>query len=497
MAGARGVLPELDRSAAAHRAEPDLPVVVPGLLGAHATLGSALTTVCDRAGRTIAQVAVTGRLVQFQMAELAARMSPALRAIDDEAWFGMLARAARSVADETAASDRPSRAAAGRRGETGGAAADLVPATSVATGLPLARIRHGIRTAAADLERMADILAAQAPDGNVAAFRAAVVAGRSWQWRPAGRSVFVRVPGNFPTIVVEWLQALALRRPVLLGTSAADPFTSYTFADALYRAGLPDGALSICHGDASTLLRLADQVLWPGARPAGGVADGKLKTYHTGRSKAVLSDSRYGHDVWSRLARMAYNGCGRLCTNLSGLAVAGDATAAAERLAVELAVPVLPLDDERATVPAFPDRAQRDRLATAIEREIAAGAADLTAEVTDIPLRIDLGGLAFLRPTVLLVDIESELWGMEMPFPFVTVAKVPRSRLRTACTGSLIVAVPGAEPDVVAQLADESTVDKVFAGQDFDRGYDPRDPHEGYLADFLFRKKAVVIGPPS
>ena len=136
-------------------------------------------------------------------------------------------------------------------------------------------------------------------------------------------------------------------------------------------------------------------------------------------------------------------------------------------------------------------------MATAIEREIAAGAADLTAEVTDIPLRIDLDGLAFLRPTVLLVDIESELWGMELPFPFVTVAKVPRSRVRTACTGSLIVAVPGAERDVVAQLADESTVDKVFAGQDFDRGYDPRDPHEGYLADFLFRKKAVVIGPPS
>jgi thienamycin biosynthesis protein ThnO len=500
MAGARAARPELDRSAAGHRAESDLPVVVPGLLGARAMLGSAPTTVTDLAGRAIAQVGVTGRLVQFQMAELAARTSPALRAIDDDAWFGMLGSAARSVADETAASSRPSPTPAGRRRETGrpdGAVADLVPATSVATGLPPARIRHGILTAAADLERMAEILAVQAPGGDVAAFRAAVVADRSWQWRPAGRSVFVRVPGNFPTIVVEWLQALALRRPVLLGTSVADPFTSYTFADALYRAGLPDGALSICHGDASTLLRLADQVLWPGGEPPAGMVHGQVKTYHTGRSKAVLTDRRCGQDVWSRLARMASNGCGRLCTNLSGLAVAGDAAAAAERLAAELALPVLPLDDERATVPAFPDRAQRDRLATAIEREIAAGAVDLMAEMTEVPLRIDLDGLAFLRPTVLLVDTESALWGMEMPFPFVTVAQVPRSRLRAACAGSLIVAVPGAEPDVVAQLADESTVDKVFAGRDFDRGYDPRDPHEGYVADFLFRRKAVVIGPPS
>jgi thienamycin biosynthesis protein ThnO len=189
---------------------------------------------------------------------------------------------------------------------------------------------------------------------------------------------------------------------------------------------------------------------------------------------------------------MATHGCGRLCTNLSGLAVSGDATAAAERLAEALAIPVLPLDADRALVPAFPDRARADELSRLIEQEVAAGAVDVTAAVTGVPLRVDLDGLAYLRPTVLLVDAESPLWGMELPFPFVTVAKIPRSRLRAACAGSLIVAVPGDEPDLVDQLAEEPTVDKVFGGDDFDRGYDPVDPHEGYLADFLFRKKAVL-----
>jgi thienamycin biosynthesis protein ThnO len=295
--------------------------------------------------------------------------------------------------------------------------------------------------------------------------------------------------------VIEWLQALAARRPVLLGTAPIDPFTSYLFADALYRAGLPDGGLSLCHGDADALVRLADQVLWPGPEPPGGLDRAAVKIYHTGRSKAVLTTA--GDDsVLTRLARMATHGCGRLCTNLSGLAVTGNAAAAAEQLAAILDVPVLALDNPRATVPGFPDRRHRDDVAARIEREIAAGAVDVSAAVTDVPLRVDLGGVAFLRPTVLLVDVESPLWGAELPFPFVTVARIPRSRLRAACTRSLVVALPDAPADLIEQFAEEPTVDKVFAGEEFDHQYDPIDPHQGYLADFLFRKKPVLHAAP-
>jgi thienamycin biosynthesis protein ThnO len=455
------------------------PMAVPGRVGARTVMGSAPRTLTDAAGRPAAEVGVTGRLVQFQMADLAERTAGLLRGIDDDAWFGLLRDAAGLVAD----------------GLADGTVAAVVAALSACTGLPAGRVRHGLQIVAADLARIEEILAVQAPGGDVAAFRTGAVPGQGWRWQPAGRSVYVRVPGNFPTIVIEWLQALAARRPVLLGTSPADPFTSHLFADALYRAGLPDGALSVCHGgDASTLARLADQVLWPGAEPPAETDRGRLKTYHVGRSKAVLTGADPGELVWHRLARMAHHGCGRLCTNLSALAVTGDARAAAEPLAGRLALPVLPLDAEAAVVPAFPDRVQREELARLIERELAAGAVDVTAEVTGAPLRIDVDGLAFLRPTVLVVETESPLWGTELPFPFVTVAHVPRSRLRAACAHSLIIAVPGSEPDLVEQFAEEPTVDKVFAGDDYDRGYDPLDPHEGYLADFLFRKKAVRTG---
>ena len=457
----------------------ELALTVPALSGIRPVQGSYPTVLYDVTGAPVARAGSVGRLVQFHMAERAGALSPVLRGVDDDSWFGLFSRAGRWLLDalHTDTTD-----------ETTPEVAALTAATSAVTGLPLARVRHGLASVADELLRLAQILTAQSPDGGLAVYRTGVVAGRDWQWRPAGRSLYVRVPGNFPTITIEWVQALAARRPVLLGTTG-DPFTSYLLASALYRAGLPDGALSLCHGDSSTLLRLADQVLWPGDAP-DGLGCATVKTYHSGRSKAVLTAAG-SDDTYRRLARVAARGCGRLCTNLSALAVIRDAADAARRLAAQLSEPVLPLVDPVANVPAFPDRRERDAIAERIEREIAAGALDVTAEVTGSPLRVDADGAAFLRPTVLLVDVDCPLWGAELPFPFVAVAQVPRSRLREACTGSLIVALPDSDPALVAQFADDHGVDKVFAGEAFDHGYDPAEPHEGYLADFLFRKKPV------
>lgn len=119
---------------------------------------------------------------------------------------------------------------------------------------------------------------------------------------------------------------------------------------------------------------------------------------------------------------------------------------------------------------------------------------DVTAAATGVPLRVELDGQAFLRPTVLLVDPGSPLFGTELPFPFTAVAHVPRSKAVAACAGSLIVSVVGEADGLVRALAEEPGVDKVFAGDQFDRGYHPCDPHEGHLADFLFKKKAVIPG---
>ena len=98
-----------------------------------------------------------------------------------------------------------------------------------------------------------------------------------------------------------------------------------------------------------------------------------------------------------------------------------------------------------------------------------------------------------LHPTVLWTkDGRSRAFGLELPFPFVTVAEARDDAHALALArDSLIVSadrVP--EPLLDAFCADPSIL-KVFDTPHAERGYRPGDPHEGYLADFLYQKKAI------
>jgi thienamycin biosynthesis protein ThnO len=424
---------------------------------------------------TVATVDHASRLVQQGMVRRAEAAVPALLAIDDDAWFGLFRDAAKAT--HAAIDDGVHDAA--------------FAALSSACGLPVRRAVRGVLAVLDQMSHLDEIMAAQSPDGTTAAYRTGA-GGANWSWLPAGRTAMVRVPANFPTIAIEWLQVLASRRPTLVSTTRPDPFVATILVAALYEAGLPAGAVSVAHDRSETFHRLADQVIWPGENYPSDVDPVRLKLYHFGRSKAVLP-TQPDEQTWERLTRLAFQGCGRLCTNVSSVAVPWSAETAAERLAVHFSrFPVLPLADPAANVPAFADRADWEAVARMVEREIAAGAVDVTARVSDTPLRVELDGTRFLRPTVLLVPPESELVRVELPFPFVTVTQVPREELARVCRQSLIVSVPGTDDDLVDRLVAEPSITKVFHGEEFDRGYRPVDPQEGYLADFLFQKKPVL-----
>ncbi|MFI0776298.1 aldehyde dehydrogenase family protein [Streptomyces sp. NPDC021212] len=448
---------------------------VPAWIGRHEYTSSQHKSLTGFDGRPLAQIAQPNKLVQHKAVQLARRVAGDIREIDDATWFGYFHRAADVV----------------EREQSAGNLIPIARAISETTGLPLSRVERGITAVAAHMRRIEDIMEVQAPHSDIAAYRTGRV-NAAWAWLPAGRTCMVRVPGNFPTIQIEWLQTLAARRPTLINTSERDPFTAGIFVSALYEAGLPDGAISMCHGDVSTWVRLADQVVWPGEH-APRLEPSRLKTYHFGRSKAVLLDDHPDPQTWDRLARLAFQGSGRLCTNVSALAVTGDAESAAEQLAKAFnAYPVLPLTEQGARVPAFPDRNLLYALVRQIEREVAGGAVDMTGRGSDVPFVVEIDGSAFLRPTVLLTSADSPLFRTELPFPFTAVAQVDRRILDKACANSLIVSVIGDHPEVAGILGQEPTITKVFAGDLFDRGYDPVDPQEGYLADFLFQKKAIL-----
>lgn len=84
---------------------------------------------------------------------------------------------------------------------------------------------------------------------------------------------------------------------------------------------------------------------------------------------------------------------------------------------------------------------------------------------------------------------------MELPFPFITVidAEEENSRIEYS-RHSLILSVINGSPELLQELYFDTSIRKVFSGSDVERGYHYLDPHEGFLADFLYCKKAIASG---
>jgi hypothetical protein len=84
---------------------------------------------------------------------------------------------------------------------------------------------------------------------------------------------------------------------------------------------------------------------------------------------------------------------------------------------------------------------------------------------------------------------------MELPFPFVVFASArSREDLIQAACHSLAVVVEGGDEALMQDLLLEPTIDKVFGSGALSTEFDPREPHEGFLLDFLYQTKAIRSG---
>jgi thienamycin biosynthesis protein ThnO len=427
----------------------------------------------------VAEVSKASPDLQHRMLEATSRAAFRLCELGDSAWLALLRDAGRRFVE----GELP-------LGEERLDLSKHARCVAETSGIPTLQVVKASLALAEALDGMEAILRAQGlPAGSPSA------SGVRPALAPAGRHMAVRVPDAHPAVHRTWLAALAMRRPVLL-CAAGDPLTPARLVEALYAAGLPDGAVSLCFGEADLIFARADQVLWSGAAPAWlGERRERLRRDHHGGCKAVLLE-RACEQRSADLAASALAGSGRLCTKLSALLVAGDADEAGSALAEALArSTVAPLDDAEAIVPAFPDRALAERIDAIIAAAEARGAVDLSAHITGGPRLVELDGALFLRPTVLLVDCDDPLLGAELPFPFVTVAAVPRAELPRACRGSLAVALIGEDQRLDRALRLDPSIDRVLHGARISAGERADDPHEGLLAGFLFRMPAAAITP--
>lgn len=378
-----------------------------------------------------------------------------------------------------------------------------VRSASLTSGLPLSVVRTRTLCLFPPALRMMDrFLEVQSP-GGLDVFDTLIYesGGIRVALTPRGRNAGFVMPGNHPSVHFMWLCALAMKVPVVVRPSSDDLFTPYRLVTALLRAGLPEDAIAFVPGGhdlVDTIVQACSLSVLFGSQPLTDRYAGirNVRIHGPGRSKiVVLSDADFDETV-GLVCRVVMDDAGRGCINGSAVIVEGDAGRLAAAVAAVLKrVPIQSPLEEGAqlgavrTAEAEAYNALIDsRLGSAIEHT--PGRGNRVAAVDGVPI---------MRPTVLEVDsFEHPLVGLELPFPFVVFAPAGSRRdLPRAVRNSLAVVLAGEDEGLTRELLLEPTIDKVFGSGALSTEFDPREPHEGFLLDFLFQKKAVRFGPHS
>jgi acyl-CoA reductase-like NAD-dependent aldehyde dehydrogenase len=366
---------------------------------------------------------------------------------------------------------------------------------SRASGMPISVVRSaGAAIARSAAEAYPSVQYAR-PVGAVNHWRDPLTRTGRAVWTRRGDVLAVHAPGNHPGVHGLWLEALALGYRVAVRPSRRDPFTPHRLISALRTAGFGDDQAVLLPTDyaaADAILRGADLALVYG----GEDVVRKYATQTTvlpqgpGCSKILLTadvDWREHLDVI--VASISHEG-GRACVNTTAVFVEGDPTRAAQAIAERLAAsPSRPPEDEQAVLPVLPVADARR-----LERHLLAKAAGTTSWLGGDGVVDELGdGSAALRPAVHQLDRSgAEQAGVELPFPCVWVAPWTREAGVEPLKDTLVLTAITHDTQLVDALVAEPSISNVYVGDHPTYWIEPGIPHDGYLAEFLMRTKAVI-----
>jgi len=336
---------------------------------------------------------------------------------------------------------------------------------------------------------------------------------RRLSYLPQTEALGAILPSNSPGVHNLWLPALALKVPVALKPGRDEPWTPFRICQALMAAGLPPAALGFYPGDhagaAEILLRCGRSMLFGDeATVRPWKADSRVQIHGPGWSKVLFGEDQVPQ--WERhldllVASIAENG-GRSCLNASGVWLPavkrGVGRELAEALARRLAaIEALPLDHPQARLAAFPRPQMAHQISGLIDRHLRVpGAVDLTAEIRGRGRVAEVGGCAFLLPTVVWCeDPDHPLANTELLFPFASVVQMPDGSRREemlARIGPTLVGTALTEDESFQRkLLDCPWIDRLNLGPIPTSRISWDQPHEGNLFAHLYRQRAIQAVP--
>ena len=376
-------------------------------------------------------------------------------------------------------------------------AAEYQYLVSRVSGLPISVVR----SAAAEIARSAlEVYRSEQharPIGAVRNWRDPLTRTGRAVWTRRGDVFAVHAPGNTPAVHSIWLEALALGYRVAVRPSRREPFTPHRLISALRSAGFGDDQLVLLPTDyasADEIVRGADLAIAYGGEDVVRkyAAQSTMLPQGPGRSKVLMTADVDWRDHIEMVVDSISHGAGTGCVNTTAVFVEGDPTPVAQAVAERLAaIPSLPPEDERAVLPVLPAADARG-----IERYLLAKAAGTVPWLGGDGVVDELGdGSAVLRPAVHeLLRPDAEQAGVELPFPCVWVAPWTRAAGLEPFKETLVLTAITHDMRLVDALVSEPTISNVYVGDHPTYWIEPGIPHDGYLADFLMRTKAVIRG---
>jgi acyl-CoA reductase-like NAD-dependent aldehyde dehydrogenase len=433
-------------------------------------------TITDVAGNPLAELSLVPSL--FVTRAMAALHRADTMPVDER--VAALARAGEAHATETV---------------NGVSAADHQFIVSRASGMPISVVRSAAEAIARSAAEAYLSVQQARPVGAVNDWRDPLTRTGRAVWTRRGDVFAVHAPGNDPAVHSLWLEALALGYRVAVRPSRRDPFTPHRLISALRAAGfgydqivlLPTG-----YEAADAILRGADLAMAYGGEDVMRkyAAYSKMLPQGPGRSKILLTADVHWRDHLDVIVDSISHGGGRDCVDATAVFVEGDPTPVAQAVAERLAaLPSLPPEDEHAVLPVLPVAdAQK------LERYLLAKAAGTVPWLGGDGIVDELGdGSAVLRPAVHQLDRpDAEQAGIELAFPCVWVAPwTPEAGLEPL-KETLVLTAISHDTRLVDALVAEPTISNVYVGDHPTYWVEPGIPHDGYLAEFLMRTKAVI-----
>lgn len=363
------------------------------------------------------------------------------------------------------------------------------------SGVPIAVTRSGARNVADGVASAFGVVQQARPTGAVLDWRDERTRDGAAVWTRRGEVFVVLASGNGPGVHGLWPQALALGYRVAVRPSRREPLTAHRLVHALLEAGFrPADAtyLPTDHRGADEIVQSADLAMVYGSQDVVDLYanDPTVFVNGPGRAKILITADHDWRDYLDVITDSIANLGGMACVNTTALLYEGDpaplAHAIGERLA---AIPVLPIEDDSATLPT-----QTIGQATALANYLASAAAGTTPILGADQVVAELAdGCAALRPAVhLMAKPDAAKLNIELPFPCVWVSPWSRSDGVAPLRHSLVLNAITNDDNLIDDLIAEPTISNVYRGHHPTYYGAPEIPHDGFLTDFLMRNKGVI-----